>query len=45
VHTTRSHIQTLLTKLGVHTKLQAVALAVNSGMIEPYREPATPRER
>ncbi|HEU5033596.1 MAG TPA: response regulator transcription factor [Mycobacteriales bacterium] len=41
VHTTRSHIQNLLTKLGVHTKLQAVALAVNSGMIEPYREPAT----
>ncbi|HVD27795.1 MAG TPA: LuxR C-terminal-related transcriptional regulator, partial [Mycobacteriales bacterium] len=30
--TARSHIQNLLAKLGVHSRLEAVALAVRSGL-------------
>ena len=33
-HTIRTHMQNCLTKLGVHSKLEAVALAVKHGAIE-----------
>lgn len=32
--TTRSHIDSMLTKLGVHTRLEAIALAVREGMVD-----------
>jgi two-component system, NarL family, nitrate/nitrite response regulator NarL len=32
--TARTHIQNLLTKLGVHSKLEAVAFAVSAGVVE-----------
>jgi len=33
--TARCHIQSVLTKLGAHSRLEAAALAVRSGMIDP----------
>jgi DNA-binding NarL/FixJ family response regulator len=33
--TLRTHVQNILTKLGVHTKLEAVALAIRQGKITP----------
>lgn len=33
--TARTHIQNLITKLGVHSKLQAVAFAITNGLIPP----------
>jgi len=35
--TARSHVQNLLIKLGVHSRLQAAALAVSQGLVEPRR--------
>jgi two-component system nitrate/nitrite response regulator NarL len=32
VHTARTHIQHILTKLGVHSKLEAAAYAVRNGL-------------
>lgn len=37
--TVRSHIQAVLTKLGVHSRLEAVALAVRFGLVDLEREP------
>lgn len=34
VNTVRSHVQSLLTKLGVHTRLEAAAHAVRDGLVE-----------
>jgi DNA-binding NarL/FixJ family response regulator len=34
INTVRSHVQSLLTKLGVHTRLEAAAHAVRDGLIE-----------
>jgi DNA-binding NarL/FixJ family response regulator len=43
--TARSHVDAVLTKLGVHTRLEAVAFAVREGLVDvdrladaPYRE-------
>lgn len=35
VNTVRNYSQAVLTKLGAHSKLEAVALAVRSGIIDP----------
>jgi DNA-binding NarL/FixJ family response regulator len=35
VNTVRNHVQNLLTKLGVHSKLEALAVAVREGIINP----------
>ncbi|WP_018348601.1 response regulator transcription factor [Longispora albida] len=48
--TARSHVRSVLTKLGAHTRLEAVTVAVRSGLIDPdigeYRPArATARER
>lgn len=37
VHTVRNHVKQILVKLGAHSKLQAVSLALRSGLIEPPR--------
>jgi DNA-binding NarL/FixJ family response regulator len=34
VHTTRNHIRNLMTKLGAHSRVEAVVIAARSGMIE-----------
>ncbi len=34
-HTVRTHIQNILSKLGVHSRLAAVATAIRRGLIEP----------
>jgi DNA-binding NarL/FixJ family response regulator len=34
-HTVRTHVQNLLTKLGVHSKLEASAYAVRHGLVKP----------
>jgi DNA-binding NarL/FixJ family response regulator len=33
LNTVRTHVQTVLTKLGAHSKLEAVALATKSGLL------------
>jgi DNA-binding NarL/FixJ family response regulator len=35
VHTCRGHVKSVLAKLGVHSQLQAVVVAMRSGLIEP----------
>ncbi len=35
INTVRHHVQSILTKLGVHTKLQAVTTAMREGLISP----------
>jgi DNA-binding NarL/FixJ family response regulator len=35
LNTVRTHVQTVLTKLGAHSKLEAVALATKSGLLTP----------
>ncbi len=38
VHTTRNHVRNLMTKLGAHSRLDAVVVAARSGLIDlPYR--------
>jgi DNA-binding NarL/FixJ family response regulator len=42
-HTVRNHVQRIITKLGVHSKLEAVAVATRVGLVrppEPFRGPA-----
>ena len=34
VNTVRKHVQSILSKLGAHSKLEAVAIAVREGVIE-----------
>jgi DNA-binding NarL/FixJ family response regulator len=34
VHTTRNHIRNLMTKLGAHSRVEAVVIAAGSGLIE-----------
>jgi len=34
-HTVRTHVQNLLAKLGVHSKLEASAYAVRHGLVKP----------
>jgi two-component system nitrate/nitrite response regulator NarL len=33
LNTVRTHVQTVLTKVGAHSKLEAVALATKSGLL------------
>jgi DNA-binding NarL/FixJ family response regulator len=40
VHTCRGHVKNVLSKLGVHSQLQAVVVALRSGLIEPSMEHA-----
>jgi len=35
VNAVRSHVSHILTKLGAHTKLEAVAVAIRTGLVEP----------
>jgi DNA-binding NarL/FixJ family response regulator len=35
LHTVRNHVQNVLTKLGAHSKLEAVALATRAGLLAP----------
>lgn len=35
VNTVRNHVQSVLTKLGAHSKLEAAAIAVREGLIDP----------
>jgi DNA-binding NarL/FixJ family response regulator len=35
VHTVRSHVRHILQKLGAHSKLEAVAMALRSGIVDP----------
>lgn len=35
VHTVRNHVQNILTKLGAHSKLEAVTIAAREGLIQP----------
>lgn len=37
-NTVRTHIQNILSKLSVHSKLEAVAFAIRHGVVEPERE-------
>jgi two-component system nitrate/nitrite response regulator NarL len=37
--TLRTHVQRILHKLGVHSRLEAVAFALREGLIEPPRAP------
>jgi DNA-binding NarL/FixJ family response regulator len=39
VNTVRNHVQNLLAKLGVHSKLEALALAVREGIVTPSQAP------
>jgi DNA-binding NarL/FixJ family response regulator len=34
VHTTRNHVRNLMSKLGAHSRLDAVVMAARAGMIE-----------
>jgi DNA-binding NarL/FixJ family response regulator len=34
VHTVRNHVQSILTKLGAHSKLEAVSIAVREKLID-----------
>jgi two-component system nitrate/nitrite response regulator NarL len=43
VQTVRTHVQNVLTKLGVHSKLEAVAFAFRHGMLVP--DEGAPRDR
>jgi DNA-binding NarL/FixJ family response regulator len=47
-NTVRTHVQNLLAKLGVHTRLEAVTVAVRGGFVRPdgvaLRSTATPRQ-
>jgi two-component system, NarL family, nitrate/nitrite response regulator NarL len=40
VTTVRTHVQAVMTKLGVHTRLEAAAYAVRHGLVPATREPA-----
>ena len=35
LHTVRNHVQRIITKLGVHSKLEAVAVATRVGFVRP----------
>ncbi len=37
VHTVRSHVQGVLSKLGAHSKLEAVAIATREGLLDTLR--------
>ena len=41
-HTVRNHIANILTKLGAHSKLEAVAIALQEHVIDPPITPAAP---
>jgi DNA-binding NarL/FixJ family response regulator len=43
--TVRSHVQSLMTKLGVHTRLEAVTLAIRHGLIRSADETYEPQGR
>jgi DNA-binding NarL/FixJ family response regulator len=36
VNTVRNHVQSVLTKLGAHSKLEAAAIAVREGLVAPH---------
>ncbi len=40
LNTVRTHVQNILVKLGVHSKLEAAALAVRHGIVGPPMDPA-----
>ena len=37
-NTVRSHVQTILTKLQVHSRVEAVSFALHNGLVEPRRQ-------
>lgn len=39
VHTIRSHVRHILEKLGAHSKLEAVAIALREGLVQPGGQP------
>ncbi|MGZ4595481.1 MAG: response regulator transcription factor [Actinomycetes bacterium] len=41
VNTVRNHVQSLLAKLGAHSKLEALSVAVREGLITPPPAPTT----
>ena len=41
-HTLRTHVQNILTKLGVHSKLEALFAAIRHGRVAPEREADNP---
>jgi len=43
INTVRTHVQNVLIKLGVHSKLEAVALAVRRGLVTAGNPPAGDR--
>jgi two-component system, NarL family, nitrate/nitrite response regulator NarL len=40
VHTARTHVQKILVKLGVHTRLQAATMVMNAGLMQPNPAPS-----
>jgi two-component system, NarL family, nitrate/nitrite response regulator NarL len=46
LNTVRTHVQNILIKLGVHSKLEAAAFAMRHGLVDPHLdEPTTARTR
>jgi DNA-binding NarL/FixJ family response regulator len=42
LNTVRTHVQNILVKLGVHSKLEAAAFAMRNGLVDPDRNETTP---
>ena len=38
IHTVRNHVRNILLKLGAHSKLEAVAIAIRDGLIENHKD-------
>ncbi|MGH9103184.1 MAG: response regulator transcription factor [Acidimicrobiales bacterium] len=45
VSTLRTHVRSILTKLGVHSRLELVAYAIREGLVPAERVTAAPRQR
>jgi DNA-binding NarL/FixJ family response regulator len=42
LNTVRTHVQNILVKLGVHSKLEAASFAMRHGLVGPDRNGTTP---